>query len=241
MPTMVPIGKHQLPPLPYPYDALEPIISEEALRIHHDKHHKSYVDGLNEAEVNLAEARKRNDYEYIKYWERELAFNGSGHILHSIFWTVMAPPERVGEPGPQTMEQINKYFGSFSNFKQQFMNAAEKVEASGWAILTWQPTWNRLEILQAEKHQNLTQWSGIPVLVLDVWEHAYYLDYQNRRREFINEWWKLINWPEVEKRLVLAMNTRVPLMGPQQGREIVSSSYGSSYSYYPKYPLYRRY
>ena len=212
VPNFLAPGQHQLPPLPYPYDGLEPVISEKALKIHHTKHHKSYVDGLNKAEVSLVEARRKNNYEYIKHWERELAFHGSGHILHSIFWTTMAPKGMGGQPGPYTMNQINSYFGSFEAFKEQFKNATEKVEASGWGIVTWQPTWKRIEILQAEKHQNLTQWSGIPILICDVWEHAYYLDFQNKRREFIDAWWNLINWHEVERRLVLAMNGQVPLV-----------------------------
>lgn len=209
--TMILPGQHKLPSLPYAYDALEPVISARTLRIHHSKHHKSYVDGLNKAELSLVDARMRNDFQYIKYLEKELAFNGSGHILHSIFWTVMAPSGTGGQPGPHTTVQINNYFGSFDSFKEQFKNATEKVEASGWGILTWQPTWRRMEILQAEKHQNLTQWSGIPILVCDVWEHAYYLDYQNERRKFIDAWWNLINWYEVERRLMLAMNGQVHL------------------------------
>lgn len=202
--TVIMPGQHTLPPLPYPYDALEPVISEEALRIHHDRHHKAYVDGLNRAELALVEARGSNDYAYVKYWENQLAFNGSGHILHSIFWTNMAPLGARGQPGIATATQIKLYFGDFSNFKAQFIEAAEKVEASGWAILVWHPAWRRLELLQCEKHQNLTQWSGIPILVCDVWEHAYYLDYQNRRREYLEKWWSLINWDDVERRLLLA-------------------------------------
>lgn len=210
--TMVPLGQHKLPPLPYTYNALEPIIGACTLQIHHDKHHKAYVDGLNTAEINLYEVRKKNDYEYIKYWENELAFNGSGHILHSIYWTIMAPIGNGQRPGPKTLAHINQYFGSFETFKEQFINATEKVEASGWGILTWQPTWGRLELLQAQKHQNLTQWSGIPILVCDVWEHAYYLDYQNKRKEYVNKWWQLINWKEVERRLIGAINGQVPLI-----------------------------
>lgn len=209
---MVPPGRHQLPPLPYSYNALEPVISEKTLKLHHDKHHKAYVDGLNKAETSLSEARSRNSYEFIKYWENELAFNGSGHILHSIYWTIMAPAGMGGQPYPYTSNCINSYFGSFDAFKEQFKNASEKVEASGWGILVWQPAWRHLEILQAEKHQNLTQWSGIPILVCDVWEHAYYLDYQNDRRKYIDTWWNLINWYEVERRLLLAMNGQVPLI-----------------------------
>ncbi len=208
---MIPPGQHHLPPLPYPYNALEPVIGRRTLEIHHDKLHKAYVDGLNRAETNLVEARKKNNYEYIKYWENELAFNGSGHILHSILWTTMAPPGVGGYPGPCTLGAINSYFGSFESFKEQFKNATEKVEASGWGILTWQPSWGHVEILQAQKHQNLTQWSGIPILVCDVWEHAYYLDYQNKRREYIDRWWNIVNWYEVERRLLLAMSGHVPL------------------------------
>lgn len=208
---MVPPGQHHLPPLPYDYNALEPVIGEETLRIHHNILHKAYVDNLNTAELSMVTARNNDDYQYIKYWEDELAFTGSGHILHSIYWTIMAPLGMGGQPGPHTMHQICCYFGSFDAFKAQFQNAANKVQGSGWGILTWQPTWNRLEILQAEKHQNLTQWSGIPILVCDVWEHAYYLDFQSNRQKFIDDWWALINWFEVERRLILAMSGIVPL------------------------------
>jgi Fe-Mn family superoxide dismutase len=207
-----PAGKHKLPPLPYPYDALEPIISSTTLRYHHDHHHKSYVDGLNKAELALVDARKKDNFTFIKYWENELAFNGSGHILHSIYWTIMAPQGFESEPGRCTVKEINKYFGSFDAFLDQFVNAAIKVEASGWGILVWNPAWSHLEMLTAEKHQNLTQWGSIPILVIDVWEHAYYLDYQYNREEYVKEWLKLINWFEVENRLRLAMEGELPLV-----------------------------
>ena len=207
-----PAGRHKLPPLPYPYDALEPIISDTTLMYHHDHHHKSYVDGLNKAELALVEARQRNDLTFIKYWENELAFNGSGHILHSIYWTVMAPVRFESEPGRCTIREINKYFGSFDAFIDQFVTATTKVEASGWGILVWNPAWNHLEILTAEKHQNLTQWGAIPIMVTDVWEHAYYLDYQYNREQYVKEWLKLINWLEIEKRLRLAMQGQLPLL-----------------------------
>ncbi|MFZ5597724.1 MAG: superoxide dismutase [Bacillota bacterium] len=207
----VPPGGHQLPPLPYSYNALEPIISATTLTIHHDKHHKAYVEGLNTAEMKLVEARRSGDFSLVKHWERELAFNGSGHILHSVYWTIMAPVGQGGQPGAQTQNQINTYFGNFSAFQGQFSSAAEKVEASGWAVLVWHPAWGRMEILTAEKHQNLTQWGGIPILVLDVWEHSYYLDYQNRRGDYIKAWWQLVNWWEVERRLLWAMQAQIPL------------------------------
>lgn len=208
---MIPPGQHQLPPLPYAYNALEPIISAKTLQIHHSQHHKSYVDGLNKAELKLVEARQKKDFSLVKHWERELAFHGSGHILHGIYWTVMAPVGKGGQPGMQTQNQINSSFGNFSAFKEQFRTAAIDVEASGWALLVWNPAWRRLEILNAEKHQNLTQWGSTPILVLDAWEHAYYLDYQNKRKDYVDAWFQIINWYEVERRLLLAMREQVPL------------------------------
>ena len=208
---MVQPGQHKLVPLPYPYNALEPVISSDTVRLHHDTLQQKYVDGLNTAELKLVDARINNNFDLIKYWENELAFNGSGDILHSIYWAVMTSVGRGGQPGIETTNQLINYFGSFNAYKEQFTNAANKIEGSSWAILTWQPTWHRLEILQAEKHQNQTQWSGIPILALDVWEHAYYLDYKTKRDEYIDKWWQLVNWYEVEKRLGAAMNGNVSL------------------------------
>jgi Fe-Mn family superoxide dismutase len=208
----IPLGQHRLPQLPYPYNGLEPVISTRLLQIHHTQHHKSYVEGLNKAEVNLAESRNIKNFSLVKHWERELAFHGSGHILHSIFWTSMAPiRNRWVTPGAQTLVQINNYFGSFNAFQEQFSEAATNVEGSGWALLIWQPGWNRLEILAAEKHQDSLQVGSIPLLVLDLWEHAYYLDYQSKRKDFIKSWWQIVNWAEVEKRLSLAMQDKMPL------------------------------
>ncbi|WP_233530937.1 superoxide dismutase [Paenibacillus alkalitolerans] len=195
----VPIGEHTLPPLPYDYNALEPYIDEKTMRLHHDKHHKSYVDGLNKAEKMMEKARRTGDFELIAHWEREAAFNGAGHYLHTIFWNNMSP-QGGGEPTGSLSEQIAKVFGSFSAFKKHFSSAAEKVEAVGWAILVWAPRSHRLEILQAEKHQNLSQWDVIPLLVLDVWEHAYYLKYQNDRKAYIDAWWNVVNWSHVKER-----------------------------------------
>jgi Fe-Mn family superoxide dismutase len=195
----VPIGGHTLPPLPYDYDALEPYIDEKTMRLHHDKHHKSYVEGLNKAEEMMAKARQTGDFELIQHWEREAAFNGAGHYLHTIFWNNMKP-KGGGEPTGSLGSEIRKVFGSFPRFKKHFSSAAEKVEAVGWAILVWAPRAHRLEILQAEKHQNLSQWDVIPLLVLDVWEHAYYLKYQNDRKSYIEAWWNVVNWDYVNQR-----------------------------------------
>lgn len=202
--TPIPPGGHRLPPLPYPYDALEPYISARTLRIHHDRHHQAYVNGLNQAELRLVEARERGDFSLVKHWERELAFNGSGHILHSIYWTNMSP-RGGGTPTGLLADRIDQAFGNFRAFREQFTAAAEQVEASGWALLVWQPLFGRLEILNAERHQDLTQWGVIPILVVDSWEHAYYLDYQNRRADYVAAWWNVVNWVDVDRRLMGAM------------------------------------
>nr|WP_078428561.1 superoxide dismutase [Alkalihalobacterium alkalinitrilicum] len=203
----VPIGGHQLPPLPYPYDALEPYIAAEIMRLHHQEHHQSYVDGLNKAEKKMEQARKTGDFDLIKHWEREAAFNGAGHYLHTIFWNNMSP-KGGGEPTGELANQIKKNFGGFQQFKKHFSEAAKKVEAVGWAILVWAPRSHRLEILQAEKHQNLSQWDVIPLLTLDVWEHAYYLQYKNEREDYINNWWNVVNWPDVNQRFLKARELR---------------------------------
>ncbi|NLA05910.1 MAG: superoxide dismutase [Firmicutes bacterium] len=192
--------KHELPALPYDYAALEPYYEEKTLRLHHGAHHKAYVEGLNNAVQKLAGAREKGDFALVKHWEREIAFHGSGHILHSLFWENMKPGGGGPAAGP-VAELIERDFGGFDQFKKQFSAAAAAVEGSGWALLCEVPVFNKLEILTAEKHQNLTQWGAVPLLALDLWEHAYYLQYQNKRAAFIEAWWNLVNWEDVNRRL----------------------------------------
>ncbi|RNB86152.1 superoxide dismutase [Brevibacillus panacihumi] len=203
----VPIGRHTLPPLPYAYDALEPHIDAETMRIHHDKLHQKYVDDLNKAELKLAEARANQDFDLVRHWERELAFNGAGHYLHTLFWYTMSP-QGGGEPSGDLAQAIDRYFGSFPAFQAHFTHAAEKVEGPGWAILVWSPRSSRLEILTAEKHQNLSQWDVIPLLPIDVWEHSYFLAYKEKRPDYVRAWWNLVNWPYVEERFEQARKLR---------------------------------
>ncbi|WP_461613450.1 superoxide dismutase [Clostridium sp. Marseille-QA1073] len=193
---------HTLPDLPYAYNALEPHYDEATLKIHHDLHHKTYVDGLNNAEMKIEECRKTGDYALIKHYERELAFHGAGHILHTLFWENMAP--NGGEPKDEILNQINTDFGNYETFKKEFSAAAVAVEGSGWAILCWNCMFQKLVILTAEKHQDLTQWAVKPLLILDVWEHAYYLKYQNKRAAFVEAWWNIVNWDTVNERFKLA-------------------------------------
>ena len=155
-------GDYTLPPLPYAYNALEPHIDEQTMRLHHDIHHLGYVNGLNKAAAELKKATETGDFSLVKHWEREAAFHGSGHFLHTIFWNVMGPNQ--GSRSALLERYITKDFGSFDKMKALFSAASNAVEASGWGILAYQPGADRLVVLQAEKHQNLTQWITIPIL-----------------------------------------------------------------------------
>lgn len=190
---------HTLPPLPYAYNALEPHIDEQTMKLHHDIHHQAYVNGLNNAEAKLTEAREKNDFALVKHWERELAFHGAGHFLHCIFWENMGA-NCGGEPKGALHDAIASNFGSFKNFMAQFKAAGTAVEGSGWVLLVHNNMTKQLEILTSEKHQNLGQWVVTPLLVLDVWEHAYYLKYQNKRADYVAAFTNVINWNDVAKR-----------------------------------------
>lgn len=185
--------------LPYPTNALEPYYSEETLIIHYDTLYKGYVDNLNKTEEKLEQAREQNDFVWIKALERDLAFYGSGDILHKLFFENMGPPI-PSSPNVGLMEQINRNFTSFEVFKAQFTEAAKAVEASGWCLLVWVPEFKKLEILQCEKHQNLTLWGCVPLLVLDMWEHSYFLQYKTKRPEYVAAFWNIVNWNKVNER-----------------------------------------
>lgn len=190
---------HELPALDYDYDALEPHIDAQTMKLHHDIHHAGYVKGLNVAEEQLADARSKGDFALVKHWSRELAFHGAGHFLHSIFWKNMSP-NGGGEPTGPFRQQIEKDFGTYDAFAAQFKAATTAVEGSGWGLLVWNPVVEKLEVLTSEKHHNLTQWVTVPLLVLDVWEHAYYLRYQNKRAAYVEAFFNVINWEDVATR-----------------------------------------
>ena len=198
--------RYELPPLPYAYDALEPFYDAKTLELHHDKHHLAYVNGLNSALDKLAAARAAGDMAAVKHLSREVAFHGGGHILHSIFWTNLAP-RGGGKPSGALAAAIDRDFGGLPDFDKQLRAAANAVEGSGWAVLAAASTGD-LAILQIEKHQNQLLAGWAPLLVVDVWEHAYYLKYQNRRGEFVDAVMDhLVNWPDVEARFA-ATGTR---------------------------------
>jgi len=201
------LTKHELPALQYAYNALEPYIDAQTMEIHHSKHHKGYVDGLNKAEAELAKARATGDFSLIQHWTKLSAFHGGGHFLHSLFWRIMAPIGKGGGGEPQGIlaDKIKEDFGSLEAFKKQFSSAAGAVEGSGWGLLHYRALDKRLIIGQVENQHKLSPWGVIPILGIDVWEHAYYLKYQNKRADYITAWWNVVNWGEVGKNLATAM------------------------------------
>jgi Fe-Mn family superoxide dismutase len=191
----------ELPPLPYAYDALEPYYDEETVRLHHDKHHAAYVTGLNAAMDQAQKMLKEGNFAAAKATAKALAFHGSGHVLHSTFWTNMKPGGG-GEPTGDLATAIGNQFGSFDGFKKLFLATTNAVEGSGWGILAYCAQTDELAVLQAEKHENLAVWGLAPILVLDVWEHAYYLKYQNKRPEWTKTFMEhLVNWDDVAQKM----------------------------------------
>lgn len=191
---------YKLPPLKFGYVDLEPYISEEQLRIHHDKHHQGYVNNTNSILEMMEKARKEGtDFDY-KSAAKNLSFNLAGHVLHDFFWWEMTPADNSSkEPVGELAEAIKEDFGSFERFKKEFSQVAGTVEGSGWAALTYCNDTKRLGIMQIEKH-NVNLIPDFPIIMdLDVWEHAYYLDYKNERGKFVDAFWNLVDWEEIDK------------------------------------------
>jgi Fe-Mn family superoxide dismutase len=192
-----------LPKLPFDYADLEPFMSKEQLTIHHDKHHQAYVTGANNILQKLDKARKEGTDLDVKSTLKELSFNIGGHVLHSAYWNNLAPPKKGGggKPSGTLAKEIDKEFGSFDRFKKEFTQAATSVEGSGWAALTFDRKTKRPIIMQVEKH-NTNVYPGFRILmVLDVFEHAYYIDYKNDRAKFVDAFWNIVNWDKVNERL----------------------------------------
>ncbi len=200
---------YELPDLPYGYKDLEPYISEEQLKLHHDKHHQAYVDGAN-AILKKFDSRKTAEFD-IKAVAKELTFHVGGFVLHNYFWQNMGPANKCGgEPTGTIAEYIKKDFGTFERFKKEFTQAAAGVEGSGWAVVTLCRKTNRIFIMQIEKH-NVNIIPGFRIMfVLDMWEHAYYLDYKNKRPDYIEAFWNLVNWDEVNRKTDIWLNSPQP-------------------------------
>jgi len=197
------MATYTLPDLSYDYGALEPHISGRIMELHHDKHHAAYVKGANETLEKLAEARAKGDFTRSAALEKALAFHVSGHILHSLFWQNMKP--RSGDrPSGALAGAIDRDFGSFEAFRKEMTAVAGSIMGSGWAALVWEPVAERLILAQIYDHQaNVTQ-GGAPLLVLDAWEHAFYLQYQNRKTEFFEAVWNVWDWEDVAERFEAA-------------------------------------
>jgi Fe-Mn family superoxide dismutase len=199
--------EYTLPKLPYGNDALEPVIDKETVALHHDKHHAAYVTGFNNTLKKIVEAREKNDYSTIKALDKDLAFHGSGAVLHALYWENLCPKNECKEPlSGEFLEQVKIDFGDLAKLKAEMAAVAKAVEGSGWAVLSWDSMSGQLIVLQAENHQKLTIWGAAPLLVLDVWEHAYYLKYQNNRGGYVDALWQIVNWSAVEKRFKAAKN-----------------------------------
>ena len=191
---------YTLPELPYGYKDLEPHISEEQLKIHYEKHHRGYVDGANAILQKLDKTRKEGTELDVKSTLKALSFNIGGHVLHSLFWPNLAPPNKGGgKPGGVLGDAIEQEFGSFERFKTEFSEAAVSVEGSGWAALSFCRQTDRPLIMQIEKHNTNVYPMFRILMVLDVWEHAYYIDYRNQRAKFVDAFWNIVNWEEVNK------------------------------------------
>jgi len=192
-----------LPELGYDYAALEPHYSARMLELHHDNHHRAYVDGVNTTLEKLTEARAADDLGTIVGLEKALAFNLSGHVLHTLLWKNLSP-DGGDRPNGDLAAGIDEYFGSFDAFRKQLSKSAASVQGSGWGALTWEPLGERLFIEQIYDHQGNVGQGGVPLLVIDAWEHAYYLQYENRRPDYVDAMWNVIDWPDVAARFAHA-------------------------------------
>ena len=191
---------YTLPELPYDYAALEPHISAKIMQLHHDKHHATYLAGANAAVEKLEEARANGNFAIINQLEKDLAFNLGGHTNHSLFWKIMAPANTAPDrPSGELAAALDEYFGSFEAFQAHFAAAATGIQGSGWAVLAWDTIAGRPNIFQLFDQQSNVPVGQIPLLMLDMWEHAFYLDYLNVKADYVKAWWNVVNWAEVEK------------------------------------------
>ena len=205
--------KYVLPDLSYDYGALEPNISGRIMELHHDKHHLAYVNGANAALDALAEARDKNDLTMVNKFQKDLAFNLAGHVNHAVFWKNMSP-EGGDKPTGELAAAIDEFFGSFDAFRAHFTASALGIQGSGWSILVWDILGQKLIIEQLYDHQGNLAVGSIPLLMLDMWEHAFYLDYQNVKPEYVKAFWNIVNWADVQARFLEASQNTSTLLLP---------------------------
>lgn len=191
---------YRLPDLTYDYGALEPHIIGEIMELHHDKHHATYVKGANTALDKLGAARDTDDFTTIAKLQKDLAFNLSGHVLHSLFWENLTP-DGGGEPDGAVAEQLGADFGSFERFRSHMIEAANAIQGSGWALAAWDPTSQSVIVQQVYDHQGNHGQGTVPLLAIDAWEHAFYLQYRNVKADFFEAVWNVFDWSDVAKKL----------------------------------------
>ncbi|GAA1631621.1 superoxide dismutase [Leucobacter chromiireducens] len=207
------MAEYTLPDLPYDYAALAPHISGRIMELHHSKHHQAYVTGANTALAQLAEARESGDLRNVNKLEKDLAFNLGGHINHSVFWENMSP-NGGGEPEGDLAEALGANFGSIDAFRAHFEATALGVQGSGWSVLAWDSVGARPVVFQLFDQQGNAPLGVTPLLQLDVWEHAYYLDYQNVRADYVKAFWNVVNWADVQRRFTAAQAQTSGLIAP---------------------------
>lgn len=194
-----------LPMLPYAFDALEPVISKEIVEVHYTKHHQGYVNNLNAAIEKLSEAEKKEDLNAIVTLQSAIAFNGGGNINHSLYWENLSPMKDKKEISKELLTQIEKDFSSFENMKKILTQQSIAIPGSGWGFLAYNPIMKRLEIVISLNHGTATAEKLIPLIVIDVWEHAYYLQYKNLRKDYCEKIWDIFNWKVISDRYSAAI------------------------------------
>ncbi|WP_417219234.1 superoxide dismutase [Arthrobacter sp.] len=205
--------KYELPELQYDYAALEPHISARIMELHHSKHHNAYVTGANTALEKMAEARDKGDAAGAAKLSKDLQFNLGGHVNHSIFWNNLSP-EGGDKPEGELAAAIDDAFGSFDAFRDHFAAAATTIQGSGWAILAYEPIGGNIVIEQMYDQQNGAPVATTPLLMLDMWEHAFYLDYQNVKADYVKAFWNIVNWADVAARFAAARSGAKSLVVP---------------------------
>ena len=193
------MAAYTLPDLPYDYAALEPFISGKIMQLHHDKHHAAYVKGANDTLDQLAEAREKSSFGAVNGLEKSLAFHLGGHINHSVFWPNLSP-DGGDKPDGELGAAIDEFFGSFDGFKAHFTANANAIQGSGWSILAWDALGQRLNVLQLFDQQGNIPAAQVPIVLLDMWEHAFYLQYQNVKADYVTAWWNVVNWADATAR-----------------------------------------
>ena len=202
---------YTLPELPYDYAALEPHISGKIMELHHSKHHKAYVDGANSALAGLEAAREGDDFGAINKLEKDLAFHLGGHTNHTVFWNNLSP-DGGGEPEGEFAAAIAEFFGDFSKFKAHFSQNATAIQGSGWSVLAWDSVGERLNIFQLFDQQGNVPVGAHPILMLDMWEHAFYLDYLNVKADYVKAFWNIVNWQDAAARFADARSKTAGLI-----------------------------